>query len=54
MKNKVLKKLVQTIIDLGLAFILIEICVHDTSSYIAGLCTTLIWVLTDKLFWRYK
>ena len=45
-----LKKIIQTIIDLGLAFILIKICVNDSSSYFAGLCTMLIWVLTDKLF----
>ncbi len=45
-----MKKVIQTIIDLGLAFLLIKICVDDSSSYVAGLCTMLIWVLTDKLF----
>lgn len=45
-----LKKLIQTIIDLGIAFLLIKICVDDRSSYLAGLCTMLIWYLTDKLF----
>lgn len=45
-----MKKIIQTIIDLGLAFVLIEICVDDMSSYIAGLCSMRIWVLTDKLF----
>ena len=45
-----MKKIIQTIIDLSLAFILIEICVDDSSSYIAGLCTMFIWFMTDKLF----
>lgn len=45
-----MKKIIQTIIDLELAFILIKICVNDSSSYIAGLCTGFIWFLTDKLF----
>lgn len=45
-----MKKLIQIIIDLGLAFLLIKICVDDTSSYFAGLCTMLIWTLTDQLF----
>ena len=45
-----LKKIIQTIIDLGLAFLLIKICVDDSSSYIAGLCTMFIWFMTDKLF----
>ena len=44
-----LKKIIQTVIDLGLAFILIKICVDDSSSYFAGLCTMLIWFLTDDL-----
>ena len=48
------KKIIQTIIDLGLAFILIKICVDDTSSYFAGLCTMFIWHLTDKLFKQRK
>jgi len=37
------------LIDLGLAFIIIKFCVDDVSSYIAGLCTMLIWNLTEKL-----
>lgn len=45
-----LKKLIQIIIDLSLAFLLIKICVDDSSSYFAGLCTMFIWYLTDKLF----
>ena len=45
-----LKKIIQTVIDLGLAFILIKTCVDDSSSYFAGLCTMLIWFLIDKLF----
>ena len=45
-----LKKILQTVIDLGIAFMLIKICVDDSSSYFAGLCTMLIWFLTDKLF----
>lgn len=45
-----MKKIIQAIIDLGLAFILIKICVDDNSSYTAGLCTMFIWFMTDKLF----
>jgi hypothetical protein len=45
-------KIIQAIIDLGLAFLLIKICVNDGSSYIAGLCTMFIWFETDKLFKR--
>ena len=45
-----MKRLFKTIIDLGLAFLLIAICVDDASSYIAGLCTMFIWFMTDKLF----
>lgn len=44
------KKTIQTIIDLSIAFILIKICVDDSSSYLAGLCTMFIWFLTDELF----
>ena len=45
-----MKKIIKLIIDLGLAFLLIKICVYDISSYFAGLCTMLIWFETDKLF----
>ena len=53
-KQIMLKKIIQTIIDLGLAFLLIKICVDDSSSYIAGLCTMFIWFMTDKLFKKQK
>jgi len=45
-----MRKVIQTIIDLGLAFILIKICVTDGSSYFAGLCTMFICISTDKIF----
>lgn len=48
------KKLLHVFIDLGIAFLLIKINVDDLSSYITGLCTMLIWYLTDKLFREYR
>ena len=45
-----LKRILHIILDLALAFLLIEICVDDSSSYAAGLATVIIWVQTDRLF----
>ena len=45
-----MSKVLKAIIDLSLAFLLIKICVNDTSSYVAGLCTMFIWFMTDKIF----
>ena len=45
-----LKRILHMILDLGLAFLLIKICVNDISSYFAGLSTVIIWIQTDKIF----
>lgn len=45
-----MKKIIQTIIDLGIALILIKINPLDTYSYFIGLITMFIWNLSDKIF----
>lgn len=39
----------KTVVDLLLAFLLIDMFVDDTSSYAAGLGTAIIWMCTEKL-----
>lgn len=48
--KKMLKRILHIILDLVLAFLLIEVCVDDVSSYFAGLSTVIIWIQTDKIF----
>lgn len=49
--KKMLKRILHIILDLVLAFLLIEVCdVDDVSSYFAGLSTIIIWIQTDKIF----
>ena len=45
-----MKKILHVIIDLGLAFLLIKLCVDNNSSYLIGLLTMFIWFMTDKIF----
>ena len=45
-----LERILHIILDLVLAFLLIEVCADDVSSYIAGLSTVIVWIQIDKLF----
>ncbi len=47
-----MKKIINHIINLGIAFLLIEIKPLDTYSYTIGLLTVIIWIITDLLFKR--
>lgn len=48
-----MKRIIKLIIDLGIAFILIEIAPLDSYSYFIGLLTMLIWMLSDLIYKKY-